>query len=503
MSTAKRSRRQTEAKSASALPASKRLKTSKTSHVPTDSGLGFLVDENARNGKKLEAKLTDGVPSSKTTRVDESHAVVAPDTRDDDDTIKVGSSQHTAMHISSDEESEDSEEDEDDKQVGSTSGQAVSSKPLTNGYSHPMDDEASSEEDAVAGAEDVDMLEPEAEQDENQEPEEPSFGDMLQAQHPDPIDVQASFPDPMADRQALIPSSGGRVISAPSGTSLGTVLTQALKTNDRDLLESCFQTHDVQTIRSTVQRLQSQHVATLLQRLAERIHKRPGRTGQLITWIQWSLIAHGAYLVNQPDVMKKLKSLSQVMRERANGLQPLLHLKGKLDMLSSQLDLRRSLAAASRAANADDDEDEEGVVYVEGEDDDDWSDSEAEMDDDAYEETKMIEPTMPKSKRQTATPKSQASDSDDENVNGLKLPNGVAQEDDDSSDAEEDDEAEEGMFDVEAEEAPSDENEDSEASDSEASSASEDEDESEPSDDESDASAGVKQPQPKTLNRKR
>ena len=61
-------------------------------------------------------------------------------------------------------------------------------------------------------------------------------------------------------------------------------------------------------------------------------------------------------------------------------------------MLSSQLELRRSMAAASRAANADDDEDEEGVVYVEGQDEDDWSDSEAEMDD-VQDEVKLIEPS--------------------------------------------------------------------------------------------------------------
>ena len=57
--------------------------------MPAQTGFDFLVSEDARKGKKLEAKLTNGVPSSKTTRVDESHALVAPETRDEEDLIEL------------------------------------------------------------------------------------------------------------------------------------------------------------------------------------------------------------------------------------------------------------------------------------------------------------------------------------------------------------------------------------------------------------------------------
>ena len=290
--------------------------------MPAQSGLGFLVDEDARNGRKLEAKLTNGVPSSRTTRVDESHVVVAPESAE---VNEVGNSQDNAIGISSSEEdSEDSEDEGEDEDE-----EPIKEKALSNGHLMEDDDGEESEAEAAASAEDIDIAEREAAGEENDEPEEPSFGDMLQARHPDPVDVQASFPDPMADRQALMRTTGDDGLTAPSGTSLTTVLTQALKTNDKDLLESCFHTKDLQSIRSTIHRLQSQHVATLLQRLAERIYKRPGRTGTLITWVQWSLIAHGGYLASQPDVMKKLKSLSQVIRERGERAAAVVTSKGQ------------------------------------------------------------------------------------------------------------------------------------------------------------------------------
>ena len=505
MSTAKRSRqRHSDARAASPPPPQKRLKTSKNAHVPARGGLDFLVDENARHGKQLEARLTNGVPSAKTTRVDESHAVVASDTRDQDD--KVGGTQDNAIGISSGEEesSEDSSEESDDGLEGDdvvdqhVLKNGTVEQPLTNGHVSERED-IDGKQDAVGGAEDVEMAEHDDEGDAeivDAQVEEPSFGDMLQARHPEPIDIQAHFPDPMADRQALIPASGSRVLSAPSGTSLGTVLTQALKTNDKDLLESCFSTTDLPSIRSTIQRLQSRHVATMLQRLAERIHKRPGRTGNLMVWVQWSLVAHGGYLAGQPEVMQKLRPLMQVIRQRAEGLKPLLQLKGKLDMLSAQLELRRNMQAASRAANAEDDEDEEGVVYIEGKDED-WSDS-----DDGVEQERVngnaIQPPIPKSGPQTATPRtndSSSSDSDDD------MPNGVVQEEeDDESNADED---EEGAIDMEAEEtSDDDDNEEGEDSDEDDTEPESDDESGLSSDNESDGS-GIQQPKPSTLNRKR
>jgi len=180
------------------------------------------------------------------------------------------------------------------------------------------------------------------------------------------IDVAGAFEDPSA-RALSYPR--GTQIQPPSGASLGTVLTQALKTNDSSLLESCFHTADVSTIRATIQRLESPHAGTLLQKLADRLHRRPGRAGSLMVWVQWTLVSHGGYLATQPDLIKKLAELNKVIDERAKGLQSLLSLKGKLDMLEAQIELRKSMQIQRR--RLDEGEEDDGVIYVEGQDSED------------------------------------------------------------------------------------------------------------------------------------
>lgn len=196
----------------------------------------------------------------------------------------------------------------------------------------------------------------------NEEPAEPSFGDLIFANSSEPVDVAGAFND--SNLQTLSYPQSIK-LKPPTGASLGTVLTQALKTNDITLLESCLQTPDTSTIRATIQRLDSPLAGSLLQKLAERLHRRPGRAGSLMVWVQWTLVTHGGYLATQPDLIKKLAELNRVIDERARGLQSLLSLKGKLDMLEAQMQLRQSMR--QQRGEQEDEDDEEGVIYVEGE----------------------------------------------------------------------------------------------------------------------------------------
>ncbi|KXT03932.1 hypothetical protein AC578_9258 [Pseudocercospora eumusae] len=474
MSAAKRLRqRHAEAQATSPAPASKRIKSS---HVPSKpNGLDFLVHEEARAAKPLTAKLTNGVARSKTNRVDESHAVVAQDEESDDeeetDEEEKKQQPHEVIEISSADDSSSLPDDDEEEVDPAPAHQDVA---LVNGH------EADAEEQQVAeGAEDLDMDDAEPE-------EEPTFGEQLQARHPDTIDLQKTQGG-VAGNGALVPGGDRRVAEATTAGSLGVVLAQALKTNDKDLLESCFALTDVDAIRATIQRQQSQQIAILLKRLAERVHKRPGRAGKLMIWIQWSLVTHGAYLANQPALMKELKALAQVTRERANGLQPLLHLKGKLDLLSAQLEARRNLQAASKAAHDEDDEDD--VLYIEGQERAWSSDEEAEA-----------QPSEKRGKQSAATlAKAIEGGDSDESADEDEVPNGFINgiEDDSSADDDEDEERN-GLLDDEAEEASEDE-----SSNDDADSAASSMDEDESSDGEDSEAEAIKQPKPQTLNRKR
>ncbi|OQO08586.1 hypothetical protein B0A48_06456 [Cryoendolithus antarcticus] len=491
MSAAKRthSRRQLDARpapqtsDAAAPPSSKRLKSS---HVPTpkSDGLKFLVDDEARQGRKLEAKLTNGVLDKRSARVDESTAVVAPA-----EVAEAVNGHREVIDISSAEEESSDEENED---VVDEQGSVA----LLNGHA--------SLEQMIAGAEeDVEMedeLEAEA------EPEEPSFGDMLHAWHPETIDVQAAYAQAAPEMQVALPTPTSQAMTVHTGTSLSTVLTQALRTNDKDLLETCFAVIDQQTIRATIQRLQSHLVGNLMQRLAERIHKRPGRTGHLMTWIQWSLVAHGGYLVTQPQIMRQLKALNQVLRERANGLQSLLQLKGKLDMLGAQLELRRSTLAAS-AGLKDDEDNDEGVLYIEGRDqDDDGLDSDPTADADIVS-SKRSEASKKALNAESSMPAEYHTDSDGSDDEGSDLANGVMQEVAESDEEEVDEGEEPGMLGLEADESDdgddlADEDEDEE-DDTDALSANDIIDDGEEDDDSEGDEIVVQAPKLSKLERKR
>ncbi|KAI0130653.1 NUC189-domain-containing protein [Daldinia grandis] len=210
---------------------------------------------------------------------------------------------------------------------------------------------------------DVDMPSPNLPTDgeSDQEPAQPTFGELARAH--DTIEV----PNAISSTQSNAVTTPGRSLAPPSLSSLGTVLSQALRTDDADLLESCLHVSDLNTVRQTIQRLDSTLAGTLLTKLATRMHRRPGRAGSLMTWVQWTLIVHGGALATQPGLAKRLSELHRVLEERSRGLNSLLVLKGKLDLLEAQMEFRR---IAQQNREVDESDEEEAVVYVEGEESD-------------------------------------------------------------------------------------------------------------------------------------
>ncbi|KAM0275818.1 hypothetical protein ACHAQH_007363 [Verticillium albo-atrum] len=208
---------------------------------------------------------------------------------------------------------------------------------------------------------------------EDAEATSPSFGELLRGT----IDVPAilsqqavSAPLTKATSKALT-TTNTSPLEPPSLSSLSTVLTQALRTEDTELLESCLQITDTPSIHATIERLDSALAGVLLTRLAARFHRRPGRAGSLMAWVKWTLVAHGGALALQPKVLDRLVALQKVLNERARGLPSLLALKGKLDMLDAQMQLRQNRQrAGGTGPDEEEDEDEEGAIYVEGEEDD-------------------------------------------------------------------------------------------------------------------------------------
>lgn len=240
-----------------------------------------------------------------------------------------------------------------------------------------LDDDEQTSEDAKASLQangaDADA-EMEDQGDDNEEEDdddaEPTFGDLIR--NHETVDVAAALQGANPQTNSALAALPPRQITAPSATSLGTVLAQALRTDDADLLESCLQISDTTVIRNTIQRLDSSLASALLTQLASRLHRRPGRAHNLMSFVQWTLIAHGGALATQPEIQRRLAELNRVLEERSRGLNSLLALKGKLDMLEAQMTLRRgNKTRGAAAADSSDEEDdgEEGVIYVEGQED--------------------------------------------------------------------------------------------------------------------------------------
>jgi len=292
---------------------------------------------------------------------------------------------------------------------------------------------------------------------------EPTFGERLAAKNPDTISIADALV-PSAS-STLVATGPEKSLSIPSGVSLSTVLTQSLRTNDQNLLESCFHTTDLNTIRLTIQRLDSSLAGVLIQKLAERLSSRPGRYGHLLVWVQWTCIAHGGAIAGRPEIASKIKTLYKVLNERSQSLDNLLLLKGKLDMLDAQLTLRRQLQADRRPSRDPDDEDD--VIYIEGQEEDFSSDE-----DETAETAVTVTKSRPPKKALPDLIEEEAESEDDED---MPLTNGIqhSDDDDDDDDADSDEEAAEedgGLVDDEAVES----NEDSHPSDQEEESEEED-----------------------------
>lgn len=324
--------------------------------------------EKARSASGIGGTITNGVKDMSRVQVNDSHAVVANGAESDDASSE--DEQPEMIEISSGEEESEFEEDgEPPRRLHTEEHDTPQSKNELDGAT--SEDIIMEDTQAIGKAnEQISEDELEAAGESNEDAEPPTFGDLIRANAPSAIDVPNT---PREDATQSLGRIGTTSIQAiPQGMSLGTVLTQALRTNDISLLESCIHTRDLSSVRATIERLESTFASTLLQRLAERLHSRPGRAGTLMVWIQWTLVAHGGYLASQPEVMSKLRSLHQVVRDRASSLPNLLSLKGKLDMLEAQMNLRkRSAQRWDRRAHEDEDDDaeEEAVIYVEGQED--------------------------------------------------------------------------------------------------------------------------------------
>lgn len=256
-------------------------------------------------------------------------------------------------------------------------------------------------------------------EDSSDEEENQTLADRLKALDVDEEDEDAdnkSSKSAASTKQSKESSSNATAIlsrefddmSLKTPESFTLVLSQALKTNDHSLLESLLTTNNKENIKISVSRLESSQAVLLLERLAEKVAQAPGRAPQLMIWIKWTLIAHGGYLIQLPNLSSSLSALHLTLSNKVGMLPRLLQLQGRVEMLKSQLEMRREIINQQQsqfqsqkdgdeAMAGDDDDDEldpeidyiedENVAIVNGEEDyDNAEEEDSEEDDDSEDD---------------------------------------------------------------------------------------------------------------------
>jgi U3 small nucleolar RNA-associated protein 5 len=313
---------------------------------------GIKEVKHSKTASTLNTATMNGAKDMGKSHVDESKTVVVNGEAH-------GGSQNAAIEIeSSDDEKDLSEaeaESDDEKPLGRLKTVEVQGE-MDESNAEP-DESMDEVAEVPQGSRDEEMAEG--------EPEEPSFGELLAHKHSGVISVADAL---HPESSTLVQVGDNKTISIPSGVSLSTVLTQSLRTNDHNLLESCLHSADTDIIKNTIQRLDSSLAGVLLQKLAERLASRPGRYGHLLIWVQWTCIVHGGAIAGRPEVFSKIETLYGVLSQRTKSLDSLLLLKGKLDMLDAQLALRRDIQSHRGARHG---HEEANVIYVD--EGDNWS----------------------------------------------------------------------------------------------------------------------------------
>ncbi|KAK1470667.1 hypothetical protein CCUS01_00782 [Colletotrichum cuscutae] len=313
------------------------------------------MSSRRRSSGKFTAPVVKSTPKASKTTIDERRAAVSAT---DSLQAALKGNANEAIEISSGEESD---EDVSDEEMEGAEVETGNAKKAVNGTATEETTTIQTKADAEAGA-----------AEEEEEAGSPTFGELIRGT----IDVPAMLAQQDdASSKALVSQSSRKGLEPVSLSSLSTVLTQALKTDDTDLLENCLQTSQPEGIKQTIERLDSSLAGVLLTKLTARFHRRPGRAGSLMDWVKWTLIVHGGALAVQPKALERLVALQKVLSERSRGLPSLLALKGKLDMLHAQMELRNGRTRGGDAArqledaDGEDDDEEEGAIYVEGEED--------------------------------------------------------------------------------------------------------------------------------------
>ncbi|XP_052770151.1 WD repeat-containing protein 43-like [Mya arenaria] len=131
------------------------------------------------------------------------------------------------------------------------------------------------------------------------------------------------------------PKAGPR--QPPKADTLVTLLVQGLQSRDNKLLSNVFCMRDKKLLENTVRKLPVQMVIPLVRELTSKMQGHAQSAFPHVGWLQCVLAVHTSYLMTFPEIVETLSPLYQMMDNRTSMLGRLSRLKGKVDIMLSQI----------------------------------------------------------------------------------------------------------------------------------------------------------------------
>lgn len=132
---------------------------------------------------------------------------------------------------------------------------------------------------------------------------------------------------------AIEPDSSKPLRAITSVSSMHQLLSQAITSLDKELLDRCLRVRDQKMISSTVSRLEPSVILPLLKIVIGRCQHKPNDSLYLIEWIRSCLVIHSSYLLSLDKVSSELADLYTVLESRISNFESLLKLSGRLDSI--------------------------------------------------------------------------------------------------------------------------------------------------------------------------
>lgn len=132
----------------------------------------------------------------------------------------------------------------------------------------------------------------------------------------------------------------------PDATSLYTVLTQSLKSNDQALFErllgmqndEAMQEFEDDMIQNTLDRISAEDALKLLEKLAERFRISPRQSLEILKWMLPLLSSHSASFARNESSRPFLVEIQQTIDYHIKTLLPAMKLQGRLSLMMKQIE---------------------------------------------------------------------------------------------------------------------------------------------------------------------